>query len=113
MKGKLTQKLLLGLALAALPALCGPINSTGQWTVFGWNGNATALAVGSGGYTGTLGSVILGSTTAGTSFSDPFNIAGPGVFTIQDIKEDGDRFFVFVDGSVQLMSSAPANDGTN
>jgi PEP-CTERM motif len=109
---KLTQKLLLGLALAALPALCGPINSTGQWTVFGWNGNATALAIGAAGYTGSLGTSILGSSTAGDSFSDPFNIAGPGVFTIQDIKEDGDRFFVFVDGSVALMSSAPTNDGT-
>ena len=104
---KLTQKLLLGLAVAALPALCGPINSTGQWTVFGWNGNATAMAFGSTGYTSSLGTVILGSTTSGNSFSDPFSISGPGVFTIQDIQDNGDRFNVFVDGVVALMSSNP------
>lgn len=109
---KLTQKLLLGLAVAALPALCGPINSTGQWTVFGWNGNATALAFGSAGYTSSLGTAILGSTTSGNSFSDPFSIAGPGVFTIQDILDNGDRFNVFVDGVVALMSSNPTGNGT-
>ncbi len=111
---KLTQKLLLGLALSALPAFCGAINSTGQWTVFGWNGNATALAFGGvAGYTGSLGTTILGTTTTGNSFTDPFTIAGPGVFTIQDILEDGDRFNVFVDGVVALMSSNPTNDGSN
>jgi hypothetical protein len=108
---KLTQKLLICLVLAALPALCGPINSTGQWTVFGWNGSATALGIGASGYTGSLGTAILGSTTAGDSFADPFTVSGPGVFTIQDIKEDGDRFFVFLDGSVALMTNA-TNDGT-
>jgi PEP-CTERM motif len=109
---KLTQKLLLGLALAALPALCGPINSTGQWTVFGWNGNATALAFGATGYTGSMGTVILSSTTSGNSFTDPFTIAGPGVFTIQDIQDNGDRFNVFVDGAVALMSSNPPSNST-
>jgi hypothetical protein len=109
---KLTQKLLLSLALAALPALCGPINSTGQWTVFGWNGNATALAFGSSGYTGSMGTVILGSTTSGNSFTSPFTISGPGVFTIQDIQANGDRFNVFVDGVVALMSSNPPSNST-
>jgi hypothetical protein len=109
---KLTQKLLLSLALAALPALCGPINSTGQWTVFGWNGNATALAFGASGYTGSMGTVILGSSTSGDSFSDPFTVSGPGVFTIQDIQANGDRFNVFVDGVVALMSRNPPSNST-
>jgi len=45
--------------------------------------------------------------------SDPWTIAGPGVFTVQDILEDGDKFFVFVDGVVALASSNPTNDGSN
>jgi hypothetical protein len=111
-KVKLTQKLLLYLALAALPALCGQINSTGQWTAFSWNGNATSLAMGASGYTGSMGTVILGSTTSGNSFADPFSLAGPGVFTIQDINAEGDRFNVFVDGVVALMSNNPFSNST-
>jgi hypothetical protein len=52
----LMEKLLLGLGLAALPALCGPISITNQWTTFGWSASAPTNAFGGlRGYTGTLG----------------------------------------------------------
>ena len=37
---KLIPKIFIGLSLAVMPALCGPISSFNQWYAFGWSGTA-------------------------------------------------------------------------
>ena len=112
---KLIPKLLLGMGLVALPALCGPI-VTNQWYAFGWNGSAptfgTSLGAGSG-YTGSSGTPIAALACAGTApCTDPWTFSGAASLVVQDLYFDGDRFSIFDSGVLIGATSVPLNDGT-
>jgi hypothetical protein len=107
-------------ALAALPAVCGPI-SLGNWYSFGWvpvnySNNPLPQAMGGfPGYTGVNGTTILGTTCSGTApCTDPwtFTAAGSVDLYVSDLFYDGDQFAVYDNGVLLGYTSSPANDGT-
>ena len=113
---KLIPKMLLGLGLMALPALCSPIVMN-QWYTFGWSGAPTTPGLGGspfGPYTGTLGTVIAGTTCSPgpAPCTDPWTFTGAANLVLQDLFYDGDQFQVFDFGSSIGTTSVPANDGT-
>ena len=96
-------RFVVGLALAALPAMCSTILPDGSWYSFGWSGLPTASTFGGfPTFTGSLGTTIKG-TPAGTV---SWEFTGPATIFVQDLFFDGDQFQIFVDSSSLGVTSA-------
>jgi hypothetical protein len=120
---KLFSRVLIGFAMAALPAMCGTFNIASvngandwygiQW--FGQGGSITGILPGSQ-YVSTNGTTILASSPNISNLTDTwtFNFGANVTLTIADMFNDGDQFQLFVDGSAvpSLTTSVPANDNT-
>jgi hypothetical protein len=92
------------LAVSAVPGFCGPI-IVGNWYADGWSSGVGSNVTGSGGYTGSAGTVLL---NPGTS---PFTFTGAATLIVADLFIDGDQFQVF-DNVVSIGTTpVPANDG--
>ena len=102
-------RIMIGLALAALPAMCTTIlPSDGSWYTFSWNGAPTTAAFGGlPTFTGSLGTTLVGDP-AGTVF----NFSGPTSIFVQDLFYDGDQFQIIVDSIDLGVTSSPFNDAT-
>ena len=99
-------RLMMGLALAALPATCSTILPDGSWYSFGWSGLPTASTFGGfPTYAGTLGTIVKG-TPAGTV---SWEFTGPATIFVQDLFFDGDQFEIFVDASSLGTTSLSPN----
>jgi hypothetical protein len=113
-------KILLGLALATLPALSGPIGMS-QWYTFRWEGNPGTDAFASGpasSYIGDLGTTIWGIDCSGStpcdSFSRPFTFSGPATLVVQDLFFAGDQFQIYDNGALLVgvnTTSTPMQGG--
>lgn len=102
-------RIVIGLAVAALPAMCTTIlPSDGSWYTFTWTGAPPTTAFGGlPTITGNLGTTLVGNPSGTT-----FNFSGPTSIFLQDLFYDGDQFEVFVDSVSQGTTSSPFNDAT-
>jgi PEP-CTERM motif len=122
-------KLIIGLSLTALPALCGSFtinntNATNTWYGFQW------LQAGSSGTCGSSPTYPCG-TIFGQANSTPssdgtttilgsgglsvsgwaFDFTGPVTLTVTDLNTDGDSFKVYDNGNLILTTGASTYDG--
>jgi len=119
---KLFSKVLIGLSLMALPALCGTFNissanGANDWYGIQWasqSGVISGIVPGSA-YVSTNGTTILASSPDINNLTTTwtFNFGSTVTLIIADLFTDGDQFQFFLDGSlVGTPTSVPANDST-
>lgn len=123
-------KLLIGLSLTALPALCGTftinnVNGPNDWYGFYWNemGSAGTCGVGPIYPCGTIfGAVSSQPSTDGTTTilgvgpqvsSWTFDFSSPVKITVTDLNTDGDSFNVYDNSTLIFTTSTSVADGTN
>ena len=116
-------RILIGLGLAAVPAICGTFNITTANTATDWygmqwstqGGAITGFLPGTV-YTSTGGITLLSSSPSLLNLTDTwaFNFGSVMTVTVTDMFTDGDRFQLFVDGSLvpNLTTSVPLQDST-
>ena len=139
---KFIYKLLIGLSLTALPAVCASFtinntNAANTWYGFYWNEMGSSGTCGSGTTypCGTaFGNIITNSPTTGAAYlstdsattvlgSSPsggiqvsswaFDFSSPVLLTLTDLNTDGDSFKVYDNSTLILTTSTPLNNGTN
>jgi len=126
---KFIYKLLIGLSLTALPALCASftINNTNPantWYGFYWNamgGTSLGAIITNTPTTGAAylstdsATTVLGSSpSGGTQVSSwTFDFSSPVLLTVTDLNTDGDSFKVYDNSTLILTTSTPLNNGTN
>jgi hypothetical protein len=120
---KLVSKILIGLGLAALPAMCTPfsigMNGAQDWYGMQWNslgGTISGIIPGTS-YVSSGGTTVLATSPSSgpltTSWSFTFT-AGGGKLKVTDLGTVGDQFRVFIDGDVNgVLTSVPFTNGTS
>jgi hypothetical protein len=119
---RLFSKVLIGLSLMALPALCGTFNissanGANDWYGIQWasQGGVISGIVPGTAYVSTNGTTILASSPDIFNLTTnwTFNFGSTVTLIIADMFTDGDRFQFFLDGSlVGTPTSVPVSDST-
>jgi hypothetical protein len=111
-------KIVLLLALVAMPALSAPLppSLVGNWLSFGWAGGVGTHAFGGfTDYTGSSGTFVKGTGSCVNFAADVINCGFSGAYTvtITDLFFDGDQFALYDNGILVGSTSVPSNDAAN
>ena len=100
----------MGLALAALPAMCSSILTNDTWYSFQWNG-----PVGTSSYGSSLANYGFGAglVVGGTSAPLTFTLPVASVVVVTDLYFPGDRFELYDNSVLKLTTSVPTQTGVS